>query len=128
VDNKAERRRFDQFYAAMDISLDTYPLTGGTTTVDALDSGLPVISLRGPALHQRISWAVLNHVGVPELCADTPEGYVALAAALAQDRDRLAQYRATLRDRVRQSCLCDAESFARDFQETMATVAARHAG
>jgi predicted O-linked N-acetylglucosamine transferase (SPINDLY family) len=54
----------------------------------------------------------LNHnLGLPELTAESIDGYVAIAAALARDIDRLADLRATLRDRMLASPLCNAVAF-----------------
>jgi predicted O-linked N-acetylglucosamine transferase (SPINDLY family) len=56
---------------------------------------------------------LLTASGIPELIADTPDDYVAKAAALAQDGDRLAGYRRDLRARVEASLLCDSAAHAR---------------
>ena len=45
-----------------------------------------------------------------------PEKYVALAAHLTGDLDRLAQLRAGLRERVRNSALCDGKTFTRGLE------------
>ena len=118
--------KFDECYNHFDISLDTFPLTGGTTTVDCLDMGVPVVSLAGPAMHQRISHAILHGTGLGELSTDSEAGYVETAVALASDPDRIAAYRATMRDRLRTSNLCNAQSYADDFATTMERVAHQH--
>ena len=118
--------RFDECYNHFDISLDTTPLTGGTTTVDCLDMGVPVVTLAGPAMHQRISHAILNGAGFGELSAANPEDYVETAVALARDLDRIAAYRHDMRARLRASPLCDGAAFAEDFATTMERVALRH--
>ena len=102
------------FYGQIDITLDTFPLTGGTTTVEALWMGAPVVSLKGPAPFERLSWSILANVGLPDLVADDVAGFERIAAALAADRDRRAELRRTLRQRVRQSPLGDARGFAAD--------------
>jgi predicted O-linked N-acetylglucosamine transferase (SPINDLY family) len=103
------------YYNDIDITLDTFPLTGGTTTVEALWMGAPVVSLRGEAFYERLSWSILANVGLTELAAGDLEGYRAAALALAADRDRRTELRRTLRDRVRASPLGDRAGFARDF-------------
>ena len=115
--NRSQKIAHDSCYNLFDISLDTYPLTGGTTTAESLDMGVPVISRFGPALHHRISNAIINHVGVTELLAPDAETYVEKAVALAKDADRLRRYRKDLREQVRTSVLCDGIRFTRDFQQ-----------
>lgn len=113
-------------YDEIDISLDTFPLTGGVTTVESLWMGVPVISLRGPAFYERLSWSLLNSAGLADLCVEDLAGYEAAALALAADRDRRARLRTGLRGTISQSPLGDGPGFARDFYaEIEAVVKAR---
>jgi protein O-GlcNAc transferase len=108
------------FYNEVDISLDTFPLTGGTTTVEALWMGVPVVSLVGEAFFERLSYSILTNAGIGDLCAGDLAGYVDAAIALAGDRDRRRSLRATLRQQIRQSPLGQPEAFARDFYNAFA--------
>lgn len=102
-------------YNEIDITLDTFPLTGGTTTVEALWMGAPVVTLRGEAFYERLSWSILANLGLEELAADDLAGYRDAALQLAGDPSRRAELSATLRARMTASPLGDAEGFARDF-------------
>jgi predicted O-linked N-acetylglucosamine transferase (SPINDLY family) len=113
-------------YNEIDISLDTFPLTGGTTTCDALWMGVPVVSLAGEGFHQRISHAILNHAGLGDLSRTTIDDYVATAAALARDPDRLAALRRTLRQTLLDSDMFRRDRFVPAFQQTMETLVERH--
>jgi protein O-GlcNAc transferase len=53
---------------------------------------------------------------LPELVARDAEQYVQIAAGLAADLPRLAELRATLRERMEKSPLMDAPRFARDVE------------
>jgi protein O-GlcNAc transferase len=113
------------FYNEIDISLDTFPLTGGTTTTESLWMGVPVITLVGGAMHQRLSYAILNHTGLDECCAHTPEEYVAKAAAFA-DVDKLRDMRRNMRTWLQGSSLARPDLFIKNFQATMEEVVRRH--
>lgn len=126
VNNKAAGLSHFSYYDEIDITLDTMPLTGGTTTADAVWMGVPVVTLAGPALHQRISRAVLRKIGLADLAVETPDAYVAQAVALARDTDRLHHLRAGLRRTLLDSPFCRREDFARDFCDAMEALAARH--
>lgn len=108
-------------YRDVDIALDTYPYHGTTTTCEATWMGVPVLTQEGAAHRSRVGVSLLSAVGVPELIARDAEDFVAKAVALSRDRDRLRTYRATLRDKMRASPLCDAPGHARALQ-----AAARH--
>lgn len=127
VDNRREPGKSHlSYYNEIDVSLDTFPLTGGTTTCDAAWMGVPVVSLVGDSFHQRISYSVLMHCGLEDLCAFTPDDFVAKAIALANDRWRMRSFRHELRDVIRSSPLCDQPRFLHQFQEMLDQVAAHH--
>jgi protein O-GlcNAc transferase len=103
------------FYDQMDISLDTFPLTGGMTTCEALWMGVPVVTLAGPSVHERISHSLLNNCGLGDLSVETVDGFVARAVALADDRDRRRAWRSEGRARIMGGVLGDLPQFGRDF-------------
>jgi predicted O-linked N-acetylglucosamine transferase (SPINDLY family) len=100
-------------YSEIDIALDPFPYSGGLTTCEALWMGVPVITLTGHCFAGRHSTSHLANVGLPELITTTPEAYVAVAIALAQDTDRLTTLRQDLRERLSTSPLCDAKGYTR---------------
>jgi predicted O-linked N-acetylglucosamine transferase (SPINDLY family) len=110
-----------QLYNQIDIALDSFPQTGGTTTCDALWMGVPTVTLKGEAYYERISYSLLHSVGLSDLAADDVAGFVATAVALAADLPRLAELRTGLRDRIRLSPLGQPERFARDFYNLIAS-------
>jgi len=107
-------------YAAMDIALDTFPVTGGTTTCDALWMGVPTVTLSGPALHERLSLSILSNAGLGDLAADDLDGYTRIAADLAADVPRLAALRQGMRQRIRAHPLGQPQKFAAAFYGTIA--------
>ena len=125
-DNRQEKKNHLYYYNEIDISLDTFPLTGGTTTCEALWMGVPVVTLVGESFHQRISYSNLMHCGLEELCTFTPENFVERAVALANEREILLAMRQGLREVMRQSPLCDEEQFLFQFQEMLEQVANLH--
>jgi len=102
-----------RLYHRVDVALDPFPYSGGTTTCDALWMGVPVVSLAGPTAVGRGGVSILSNVGLQELVANDLEHYVALATELAGAPSRLVQLRTTLRRRMQQSPLMDAPRFAR---------------
>ena len=78
--------------------------------------GVPVISLAGNTHCSRVGVSLLTHVGLPELIAKTTDEYVEIAAALATDLPRLQLMRAGLRERMRDSPLCDAPRFVSNLE------------
>jgi len=114
-------------YEEIDVSLDTFPCTGGVTTCESLWMGAPVLSLYGVRPAGRHSASLLARVGLSDWVVQTPEQYVALAAGLAEDLDRLAQLRTMLRDRMA-TTLCDARRFTRELEDAYRTMWRRWCG
>jgi protein O-GlcNAc transferase len=113
-------------YARVDISLDTFPYHGTTTTCEALWMGVPVVTRVGDRHASRVGASLLTAVGHPEWIARDWEEYVGIAAALARDPDRLAATRAGLRDELRNSPLLDHVGQAERFGAALAGMCRPH--
>jgi len=111
------------YYGEIDISLDTFPLTGGTTTCEALWMGTPVVTLAGPAIYERLSHSILNNAGLADLSVGSVDAFVARAVALAADRDFRRGWRAECRSRITAGALGDMRQFAEDFCRVLAAAA-----
>lgn len=104
------------FHNRIDIILDTFPFTGGTTSLHSLWMGVPIVSLAGRHVPSRGGASLLNVLGMEELIAGTPDQYVAIATSLARDPNRLGHLRRSLRARLEASPLCDANRFTRNLE------------
>lgn len=104
-------------YAEVDVALDPFPYSGGLTTLEALWMGVPVITLgTGRRFSSRHSLSHLTVAGHPEWIADGPGSYIAGAAALIGDPERLARLRHALRSEMAASPLLDGVGFTRDLE------------
>ena len=88
------------FYHHIDISLDTMPFSGSTTTYESLLMGVPVLTLPGSAMASRWTMSMLQAVGLSEFVAENAEDYGAKAKRFAADPIKLQTIRSSLRDRV----------------------------
>jgi protein O-GlcNAc transferase len=79
-----------------DLCLDTLPCNAHTTATDALWAGLPVVTCLGSSFVARVAASLLRAAGLPELVAETLEGYEALALRLACDAALLGAVKAKL--------------------------------
>lgn len=107
-------------YAEIDIALDTFPVTGGTTTCEALWMGVPTVTLEGPGLSERLSGAILRHAGLDRLVARNEQDFVVGATALAGNRAGLRSLRQNIRHHIRARPFGDPMAFAQDFYLTLA--------
>ncbi len=107
------------YYNMIDISLDSFPQTGGTTTCDAIWMGVPVISLVGPSMHQRVSYSLLENAGCGELACFSLEEYMQKAVMLGNDITSLREYRHNMRPALLNSPLCQGDRFTKNFQNVI---------
>jgi predicted O-linked N-acetylglucosamine transferase (SPINDLY family) len=110
------RSEYMQLYHGIDLSLDTFPYNGHTTSLDSFWMGVPVVTLIGQAAVARAGWSQLSNLGLTELAADTAERFVQITVELAGNLPRLGELRSKLRPRMEQSPLMDAPKFARNIE------------
>jgi len=77
-----------QVNASCDVMLDTLHWSGGNTSLDAIASGLPIVTQPGRFMRGRQSAAMLRMAGLDDLVVEDCDAYVALATALANDPAR----------------------------------------
>ncbi len=99
-----------------DIALDAYPYNGGTTTLDTLWMGTPLVALRGERSVSRSSFSIARAAGLEELLAPTRAEWVAANVRLAAHAPLRERLRASLRPRLEASPLMDARGFTSDIE------------
>lgn len=117
-----------QSYRLMDLSLDTFPYAGTTTTCEALWMGVPVIPLKGVVHAQNVGLSLLKNIGEPvdSLIANSKEEYISLAIQLANDTKRLKTIRETLRTKMKQSYLCRGKEFTKNIESVYRNIWKKH--
>ncbi len=105
-----------QDYGEIDIALDPTPYNGGTTTLQALWMGVPVVALAGGNFVSRMGASFLATLDQPGWVAADEAGYVAAAVALAETLATLRTGRPALRARMLASPLCDIAAYVANFE------------
>lgn len=108
----SDRDSYLAAYNDVDITLDPYPYTGGTTTAESLWMGVPVLTLAGDSLIARQGAGLLLAAGLPDWIAKSEDEYVEKGRHYANQRSALNQLRTGLRAQLKTSALMDATRFA----------------
>lgn len=114
-----DRLPINEYYGIvgdLDLALDTYPYSGGTTTLDALWMGTPLIARNGERPISRSAYSILRTMEMPELIAQAPDEYVDANLRLARDEDWRRLLRSSLRRRLEASPLMNADGFVADLE------------
>lgn len=99
-----------------DLSLDCRHHTGGVSTLDALWSGVPVLSLAGGNQSARTGASILQAAGLGDLAVASVADYRATALRLARDPAALAALKARLRHNMTTAPLFDTPRLARHLE------------
>ncbi len=119
LEGQSPRKEYLAAYARVDIALDPFPFSGGTTTAEGLWMGVPALTLAGERFVSRQGLGLMRNAGLPEWVAGSPEDYVARACTLASDLTALAALRAGLRAQVLASPVFDSAAFAQHFEAAL---------
>ena len=103
-------------YKDIDITLDCWPHNAGTTTLESLWMGVPVLSKVDRPSAGCIGAAILKPLGLEAWVTKDEETYVEKAVACASDVTTLIQLRGSLRQRLEQSSLLDAVSHTQNLE------------
>jgi predicted O-linked N-acetylglucosamine transferase (SPINDLY family) len=119
LEGRSPRAEYFAAYNRIDIALSPFPYPGGTTSVEGLWMGVPVLCRRGDRFLSNICTSMLHSAGLADWIAQDNDDYVAKAVAFAADAPRLTALRSSLRSTVLASPLCDAARYARHLEAAL---------
>ena len=103
-------------YADVDIALDPAPYNGGTTSLQAMWMGVPVLTIEGGHFVSRMGASFMQAAGLPEWVAKDDADFVRRAVALSQDRAALLKLKMGMRERLLALPAWDIDAYAQDLQ------------
>jgi predicted O-linked N-acetylglucosamine transferase (SPINDLY family) len=112
-------------HALGDLLLDTLPYNAHATAMDALWSGLPVLTRVGSSFAGRVAASLLKTIELPELITETAGQYEDLAVELAANPQRLADIRRKLAVNRLTTPLFDTRSLTRHLETAYTMVLER---
>jgi dTDP-4-amino-4,6-dideoxygalactose transaminase/predicted O-linked N-acetylglucosamine transferase (SPINDLY family) len=96
---RCQLKEYLALHNQVDINLDAFPYSGGTTTLHALWMGVPTLTLSGDTAAGRQTTCILEHTGLQQYIAHDAEDFLRKGLAVCADLDGLAALRAGLRDK-----------------------------
>ncbi len=107
---------FQRMIQSVDLTLDPVSVNGATTTCESLWVGVPVLTLAGDRFLERAGLSILSAAGLSEFVAATPQQFIDISIRFANEIERLAQIRMSLRAKVAASPLADEAKFTRSLE------------
>ena len=106
-------------YADIDIALDTVPYNGGTTTLQAMWMGVPVVVKAGNNFVSRMGASFMSAAGLGDWVAGNDAEYVQVAVRMAADRQALLALKKGMRERLLGLPGWDIDQYVRDFEAAL---------
>ena len=106
-------------YADVDIALDPVPYNGGTTSLQAMWMGVPVLCKRGGHFVSRMGASFMTAAGLDDWVAESDDDYVAIAQRMAADRKALLALKKGLRKRLQALPAWDPRQHTRHFEAAL---------
>jgi protein O-GlcNAc transferase len=115
----AEHLAFLKTYAEIDVALDTFPRSGGTTAMESLWQGVPVLSFEGDRWAARTTKSLLLAARLDDWVVRSRDAYVKRAIDLARSERTpamLAALRREMRWGLMESAACDTSRLCRELE------------
>lgn len=125
MEGRGTREEALETYNRIDIALDTFPFGGGLTSVENLLMSTPLVTWYGDRFMCRVSASLLKEIDCSELIAYDFDEFVRIAVELAADKEKIKEYKTSLKQKMLNSP-CNAEAFAKQFQEALSKIWIEH--
>ncbi len=113
LSRRPSEAEFLRYYHEVDITLNSFPAEGGTTLCESLWMGVPVLVYDRPQALRHTGASILHDMGMTDWVATNLDDWKSIAQKWNADREGLASLRATLRERMAKSPVCDGHSSLR---------------
>lgn len=109
-------------YNNIDIVLDTFPYSGGTTNFEASWMCVPILTLKGDNFISKCGESINLNLNMEEWIAEDIEDYINKCILFSKDLNLLNKIKKKLIFNSRNSDLFNSENFSKDFSEILKMV------
>ena len=102
-------------YNKVDLSLDTFPYPGVTTSFQSWVMGVPVLTMKGFNFNSRCGESINYNLNFSDLVAKNEKDYFDKSLDIKEKNNIDMNYRLALREKALKSNLFDTETFTKDF-------------
>lgn len=106
-------------YNLIDIALDPFPWTGGTTSFELSWMGVPLLTMSGDRFMSRCGESINKNLKMDDWIVHNTKDYIATAIKFSQDYSLLNETRSKLREFSRKSSLFNSDKFSKNFLESL---------
>lgn len=118
-EKSSEREELLLSYNKIDIALDTFPYSGGTTSLEASWMCVPLLTLKGSTFISKCGESININLNMKDWISTNSKEYVDKATQYTKDFAKLNIIRTNLRKNSRKSILFDSKRFSDHFKNAI---------
>ena len=119
LEEGSPRKELLETYNKIDIALDPFPYSGGTTSFEAIWMEVPVLTKKGSTFISRSTESINYNSGLSDWVATDENEYIAKAIEFSGNLKLLSETKKNLRQGAHNSPLFNASLFAEHFKDNM---------
>lgn len=113
-------------YNSVDITLDTFPYSGGTTSLDSCWMGVPILTKKGDYFISKSTESINNNINLNEWIANDEEDYINRAVNFSSNPILLQSIRRYLLENREKFSIFDSKNFAKNMFNALKILAIEH--
>ena len=119
LERGSHRKELLETYNKIDVALDPFPYSGGTTSFESIWMGVPLYVLKGKTFLSKCGESINNNLEMCEWIVNDEKEYYFKILELTSDFNKLSQTREHLINKVNNSTLFDSFLFASNFDKIL---------
>ena len=120
TEGKSSRGTYLESYNKVDIMLDTFPISGSTTSFDSSYMGVPTLTkINENSFWFRTGESINKNLNMNDWIAKDENDYVQKAIKFSENKNHLINLKSELRNLAMKSSLFDSKNYSNDFYEML---------
>lgn len=119
---RLDRKDLLELYNQIDISFDTFPYSGGTTSLESIAMCVPMVTLYGSLFLSRTGFSVNMNSGLNDWCCKDEDEYIKKSIYFASDIKKLNGIRLSLYNNKQNNPIFNAKTYAQNFISALTNV------
>ncbi len=125
-DRVENQKKHLEFYNKFNLTLDTFPYPGVTTTFESILMGKPVLTMKGNNFNSRCGESINKNLGLENFIANDESDYYKKALEFYENHNKIEKIGSDLRDQALSSPLLDSKNFSKNFYNKLHEIYTSH--
>ena len=125
-DRVENQKKHLEFYNKFNLTLDTFPYPGVTTTFESILMGKPVLTMKGNNFNSRCGESINKNLSLENFIANDESDYYKKALEFYENHNKIEKIGSDLRNQALSSPLLDAKNFSKNFYNKLHEIYTSH--